>query len=72
MGKKIYSLICVEESHLEDFAVFTNYQKAKKRFLEVLKRFRRFLTKEDVAEAVKENAYIEDEFSIQIIEAETE
>ena len=72
MGKKIYSLICIEESQIEHFAIYTNYKKAKVQFFKVLHSFRRFLAKEDVIKAGENLAYIEDEFCVQVVEAETE
>ena len=53
MGKKIYSVIMVQDSYIEKYVPFTNLAKAKSYFRTTLQTIQSYLTKKEITEATK-------------------
>ena len=69
MRNKIYSVVMIHDSFVEDHVSFTNLVKAKAYFRESLQKIENFLTKKELTEATKNELYFSKDTNIQIIQS---
>jgi hypothetical protein len=69
MVKKIYSVVMIHESYVENHTSFTSLVKAKAYFRKSLQMVESYLTKKELVEATKNELYFNKDTNIQIIQS---